>query len=131
MALWASPSRAPILTEEERKAVVDAALAAQRADGGWSTASLGDWKRHDGTALDTRSDGYATGLAVVALRQSGGAGCDSAITKGIAWLKANQDRATGQWLASSLNKERDPASDPGKFMTDAATGLAALALAGK
>ncbi len=127
MALWS----ATLLSDEERKAVVDAAIAAQREDGGWSTASLGDWKRLDGSALDVRSDGYATGLVVVALRQARVTGHDDAIARGMAWLKSNQVRGTGQWLASSLNKERDPASDPGKFMTDAATGLAALALAGK
>jgi squalene-hopene/tetraprenyl-beta-curcumene cyclase len=40
----------------------------------------------------------------------------------------NQDAATGAWLASSWNKKRDPASDVGKFMTDAGTAFAVLAL---
>ena len=41
---------------------------------------------------------------------------------------AHQDAASGRWSAVSLNKQRDPASDAGKFMGDAATAFAVLAL---
>ncbi len=41
---------------------------------------------------------------------------------------ANQDAATGMWDAKSLNKNRPSESDPALFMSDAATGYAALAL---
>ena len=37
-------------------------------------------------------------------------------------------RATGAWTAWSLNKDRDPKSDPGPFMSDAATAYAVMAL---
>jgi squalene-hopene/tetraprenyl-beta-curcumene cyclase len=47
----------------------------------------------------------------------------------LTWLVEHQDRNTGTWAATSLNKDRDPATDVGKFMTDAATGYAVLALA--
>src|SRR4051812_1879284 len=67
MLLWASASSPAILSREEQSAIVDALLRAQQTDGGWSTALLGSWKRADGTALDTRSDGYATGLVSLAL----------------------------------------------------------------
>jgi hypothetical protein len=35
------------------------------------------------------------------------------------------------WRAASVNKNRDPASDVGKFMTDAATAYAVIALSGR
>jgi len=48
--------------------------------------------------------------------------------RGIGWLIANQNKTTGAWPAWSLNKNRDPKSDAGLFMSDAATGYAVLAL---
>lgn len=128
MAVWASARLSGILQPEQRRAAIDAALGAQQKDGGWTMASLGSWKRIDGTPLEAQSDGYATGLAVLALRASGTSATDSHLVSGLDWLKQHQDHATGQWSASSLNKKRDPASDVGKFMSDAATAYAVLAL---
>ena len=99
-----------------------------RIDGGWSTASLGHWKRSDGTPVDTQSDGYATGLAILALERGGVSRSDARVQRGLDWLVQHQDSATGAWSASSLNKSRDPKTDIGKFMIDAATAYAVLAL---
>jgi squalene-hopene/tetraprenyl-beta-curcumene cyclase len=53
---------------------------------------------------------------------------DPHVTRGIAWLLANQDRTTGAWTSWSVNKDRDPKSEAGPFMSDAATAYAVLAL---
>jgi squalene-hopene/tetraprenyl-beta-curcumene cyclase len=128
MAMLASTRLPGVLTPEQRAAIADAAFAKQRDDGGWTTASLGTWKRVDNSPLDERSDGFATGLVVLTLGQAGVAPGHAKLAKGLDWLRRNQDRTTGQWPASSLNKQRDPASDAGKFMSDAATAYAVLAL---
>jgi squalene-hopene/tetraprenyl-beta-curcumene cyclase len=128
MALWASGSVPNLLTEEQRKITADAAFALQQADGGWSSTSLGSYKRVDNSPNDTRTDGYATALVTLALQQGGVSASDARVAKGLDWLRRNQDRASGGWLATSLNKNRDPESDPAKFMSDAATAYAVMAL---
>jgi squalene-hopene/tetraprenyl-beta-curcumene cyclase len=60
--------------------------------------------------------------------EESGAAADPHVARGIAWLLANQDKTTGAWTAWSLNKNRDPKSDAGPFMSDAATSYAVLAL---
>ncbi|MBT71780.1 MAG: squalene--hopene cyclase [Gammaproteobacteria bacterium] len=50
------------------------------------------------------------------------------MSRALTWLVQNQDPTTGLWPSSSLNRERDPTSDRGLMMADAATGFAALAL---
>jgi squalene-hopene/tetraprenyl-beta-curcumene cyclase len=126
MGLWASGTMRDLLTAEQRAATVAAVFAAQHADGGWSTSSLGAYQRVDKTPNDTTSDGYATALACLALQVAGVD--DPRIARGLDWLRRNQDRATGRWTATSLNKQRDPESDQGQFMNDAATAYAVLAL---
>jgi squalene-hopene/tetraprenyl-beta-curcumene cyclase len=130
MALWASSKIPGLLTMEQRAALIEATLASQQSDGGWSTAALGTYQRVDSTPLETASDGYATGLATLALQAGAGktGGIDPRLARGLEWLHRNQDPSTGQWSAASLNKKRDPASDPAKFMNDAATAYAVLSL---
>ncbi|MGB7136698.1 MAG: hypothetical protein WBD46_15515, partial [Acidobacteriaceae bacterium] len=52
---------------------------------------------------------------------------DPLLQRGVAWLVRHQDQE-GSWWASSLNGFRDPASDMGRFMSDAATGYSVIAL---
>jgi squalene-hopene/tetraprenyl-beta-curcumene cyclase len=125
-ALWASASMPGLLGKAQEADLAAELQKLQHGDGGWSLTDLGTWERRDKTPLETRSDGYATGLIVLALEQNG-IGVPQA-ESGANWLKANQDKATGSWPAWSLNKNRDPQSDAGLFMTDAATAYAVLAL---
>lgn len=131
VALWASGKLPNLLTIEQRKAIVDEIVSKQREDGGWSESSLviKEWKRRDNTPMDANSDGYGTGLMVVALQQSG-MPAKAQIARGVAWLEHNQD-ASGAWLSTSMNKQRDPKSDAGRFMSDAATAYSVLALSAK
>lgn len=129
VALWASGKLPRLLTPAERTAIVEEILSKQREDGGWSESSLvaKEWKRRDGTPMDDASDGYGTGLMVLALRESGVTTAQAQIARGLAWLEHHQDPG-GAWLATSMNKKRDPASDAGRFMSDAATAYSVLAL---
>jgi hypothetical protein len=129
VALWASNWFPDLVTTAQRNALVGLLYTLQRPDGGWSLADLGTWKRKDATPIETRCDGYATGLVVLVLEETGADARDHPhVERGIEWLKANQDKTTGAWPAWSLNKNRDPKSNAGQFMSDAATGYAVLAL---
>jgi len=128
--LWASTKVPGILKPDQQKSIIDAVLGKQQQDGGWNTSSLvmATWKRRDGTALDAGSDGYGTGLVTFVLEEAGLPRTQPAVKRARAWLTHNQDKAAGLWLAYSLNKQRDPASDIGRFMIDAATSYSVLAL---
>jgi squalene-hopene/tetraprenyl-beta-curcumene cyclase len=129
--LWASTKLPALLKPEQRKAIVEELLAKQQQDGGWSASSLvlSTWKRRDSTALPSISDGYGTGLVLYVLEQAGVPRTSAQLERGLTWLARNQDKVAGLWPATSLNKQRDPASDAGKFMSDAATAYAVMALA--
>jgi squalene-hopene/tetraprenyl-beta-curcumene cyclase len=126
--LWASTKIPGLLKSEQQKSIIDELLAKQQEDGGWSASSLvlSSWKRRDSTALPSVSDGYGTGLVSFVLEQAGAP--RARVERGLKWLAKNQDKETGLWAATSLNKQRDPASDAGRFMSDAATAFAVMAL---
>jgi squalene-hopene/tetraprenyl-beta-curcumene cyclase len=127
--LWSSTKLRGLLSHQRQTSIIDEALSKQQEDGGWSLSSLvGPWKRHDGTALETKSDGYATGLIALALQEAEVPPTQQQLKRALNWLSRNQDKTQGFWPAYSLNKQRDPASDVGRFMSDAATAYAVLAL---
>jgi squalene-hopene/tetraprenyl-beta-curcumene cyclase len=129
--LWAAAKLPGLVDPGRRKAIIAELLRKQQPDGGWCLSSLSsDWKRSDGTAQETKSDGYSTGLITFALQQAGIARDNAQLKKGITWLIANQDRSEGFWPAYSLNKNKEHHLSPetALFMNDAATSYAVLAL---
>jgi squalene-hopene/tetraprenyl-beta-curcumene cyclase len=139
--LWASTKLPGLLSREQQNAVIAEVLSRQQADGGWRLASIAwrwrpwsvesllrIWLRKDGTRLDGKSDGVATGLVTFVLEEAGVPGDNIELRRGLSWLASNQNTAEGYWPASSLNRRRDKTSDTGRFMSDAATAYAVLAL---
>ncbi|HEY6384834.1 MAG TPA: hypothetical protein VIX91_04045 [Candidatus Acidoferrum sp.] len=129
--LWASAKLPELIEPERQKALITELLSKQEADGGWSLTSMaGDWKRHDGTPQEVHSDGYATGLITFGLQQAGISRENVQLQRGLAWLTANQNRTEGFWTAYSLNnnEEHHISPDTARFMKDAATAYAVLAL---
>ena len=129
--LWAAAKLPGLLDPERQKAIINEALSKQQADGGWSLTSMaGDWKRHDGTPQETQSDGYATGLIAFALQQAGIPRENAQLKQALGWLANHQNKTDGFWMAYSLNnnEEHHISPDTARFMKDAATAYAVLAL---
>ena len=127
--LWASAKLPGLLTASQKKSITEEALSKQQADGGFSlSAFVGGWKRRDNTPLESKNDGYATGVVALALLETGMPPAEPHLQRALTWLMQNQDPNEGRWLAYSLNKQRDLTTDIGRFMSDAATAYAVLAL---
>lgn len=139
--LWAATKLPGLLAPEQQKAIVHEILSTQQADGGWRLASIAwrwngwnlrtlenMWLREDGTPMDGKSDGVATSLMVLTLQEAGVPRDNAQLKHGLSWLMSNQNAAEGSWPASSVNKKRHKSSDTGRFMSDAATAFAVLAL---
>ncbi|MGA9686943.1 MAG: hypothetical protein WBQ81_09335 [Candidatus Sulfotelmatobacter sp.] len=138
--LWASTKLPDLIQSERQKAIISELWEQQHADGGWDLPSLAfprDGSLHsfvrkrvrsDFTLQQSGSDGYATALIAFSLEQAGIPTADPRLSQGLAWLARNQDKAEGLWPSASVNLHRDPSSNIGHFMDDAATGFAVLAL---
>jgi squalene-hopene/tetraprenyl-beta-curcumene cyclase len=133
--LWASARMPGLLTEADRTKLIEKIADLQLPDGGWALPSLDQqpgmkrylldhWKQMSKTA---ESDGCATGLVVLALEEAGVKPQDPVLNRGLRWLEQHQKK-DGSWWATSLNGSYDPDSDIARFMPDAATGYAMLAL---
>jgi squalene-hopene/tetraprenyl-beta-curcumene cyclase len=139
--LWASTKLRNLLNSQQQKAIIEETLSRQQADGGWRLASIAwrwngwslktllkMWLREDGTPLEGKSDGVATGLITFVLQEAGVPRQNPQLSRGLFWLMSNQNTAEGSWPASSVNKKKNLTSDTGRFMSDAATAYAVLAL---
>jgi len=135
--LWASSKLPGLLDTAPRQSLIDEVLHVQNPDGGWSLSALvTKSSKHEGLVRDSASDGYATGLVVLVLRQTAPPVAAPSVQRGVTWLVRNQQGhggswmhdQTGFWVARSLNTWRIPWSNIGRFMSDAATAYAVLAL---
>jgi squalene-hopene/tetraprenyl-beta-curcumene cyclase len=137
--LWASARSPGMITVEQRNSLRATLQGLQQPDGGWALSSLdqGNQERNSRwrwirkqlkiALKPAESDGCATGLVVLVLEESGTSRKDPIVVHGIQWLERHQN-SDGSWRAESLNEKRDPQTDVGRFMTDAATGYAVMAL---
>ena len=113
---WAGASASSIDRAAKR------VLALQRQDGGWAQTPY------------LKSDAYATGTALFALKESGGGAADAAYRKGVAYLLSTQAE-DGSWFVASRAPKFQPYFDGGfpyghdQWISAAATAWATTALA--
>lgn len=131
LALWASSRLRDLLPDNTRQEILATLWKSQGADGGFSLAAIGPWQARAEVPATSESNGYATALAAFAVEQAGVKPGSADLARALAWLKSHQDPRDGSWPAFSMNKDREPSTMPARFMRDAATAFAVLALAGK
>lgn len=129
--LWAASKLSVVLPMPSRQLIIDEVLRKQQPDGGWTIESLGPWKPRVEAPPSEGSSSYATAYVAFILQQAGLGPSQEGLVRALEWLRRHQDHEFGFWAAISLNKRYEPDSMPIRFMQDAATAFAALALLGK
>jgi squalene-hopene/tetraprenyl-beta-curcumene cyclase len=130
--LWAASELPGLLSAERTRELVAIVASHQMPDGGWSIRTFAkpeEWGTGNRAAKlraepelnQPASDGHMTGLAIIALRRSGGPARDVRVQRGVAWLLANQ-RSSGRWWTRSL------IGDNWQFMSYSGTVYPLLAL---
>jgi squalene-hopene/tetraprenyl-beta-curcumene cyclase len=137
--LWASTKLTGLLGADQQRAIVNEVLRKQQADGGWRLSSVSwkgkglvplvrSWIREDGTPIDGKSDGYGTAFMIFVLQEAGLPHENQQLQRGLTWLERHQNKTDGSWSSASINQRRPQSSEIGRFMSDAATAYAVLAL---
>ena len=117
-----------VIPDPLRQSIAADALGRQQPDGGWTIESLGPWMVHADAPPASGSNAYATAFTTFALLRGGTAASDPKLAKALMWLQSHQDPSTGAWAAVSMNKRYPDGSMESRFMQDAATAFASLAL---
>jgi squalene-hopene/tetraprenyl-beta-curcumene cyclase len=111
-----------------RQSITADAFNTQQQDGGWTIESLGPWMAHPDAPPSPGTNAYATAFTTVALLRGGVPASDPKLAQALTWLQSHQEPATGSWAAVSMNKRYPEGSMESRFMQDAATAFASLAL---
>jgi squalene-hopene/tetraprenyl-beta-curcumene cyclase len=133
--IWADAELPGLVSNRQLSQFITKVESLQQPDGGWSLASLDNRESLQSRVLDAfrridrvdGSDGCGTGLAILGLEKAGVPLQDPAVQRGLEWLRQHQYQ-DGSWWAPSLNGLRKPDSELGRFLSDAATGYAVLAI---
>ena len=131
LLLWAAARWRGLLGDPERQQIRDAVWEKQGHDGAWTQAALGPWRDRPHAPAPDGPNAYTTGLAAFLLRQGGTPPEDPRLNRALDWLRRHQDAREGFWDAVSMNKRYEAGSMQERFMRDAATAYAVLALAGE
>lgn len=126
--LWASSVLPGLLDPAQQNSLIQAVFHVQHRDGGWSLYALSPSYRRFRSFLRHWSDGYATGYVAFVLQKAGVPVSNPRLARALAWLRDHQHLPGGRWVTSSINQWESSANPESRFMSDAATAYAVLAL---